>query len=187
MIIVPEADVLVAAAKWLWQRNVLPLKFSLPRGRGIDVEGVRNRLIAALKTVGMPPEVQPYLQFDNEGPDLVGYSALEYWQIECKGVGKGKPQTQRNNFDRALASVVAYYTDAVPTDTPGAQALYLGLALPITSSYISELRHRARRPLRRQLNLWVLLYERESRNIRPISPHEDYESFEGHYAGSVAE
>ena len=56
--------------------------------------------------------------------------------------------TQRNNFDRALASVVSYYTDSLPIMPDDLAVLrgavpHLGLALPETPDYLRELRRRS--------------------------------------------
>jgi len=101
-------------------------------------------------------------------------SDSEWWIIECKGAGLGKSQTQRNNFDRALASVVSYFEESpqgLGAEHQGA-TVCLGLALPATRAYLNELRRRVRSPLRKRLNLWVLLYELESKKIRAVPPAE---------------
>ena len=114
--------------------------------------------------------------FSKEGADIVGMSETEFWQVECKGAGSGTTQTQRNNFDRALASVVSYYQEEVegfPDQLKNAQP-YLGLALPQSPDYMRQLRKRVRVPLRKTLNLWVLLYDPDTNSVKPISPTDDY-------------
>jgi len=139
---------------------------------------IRNRLVPEIEvlvaTVQWLQErkVLPY-QFSVAQGEGIDLGASQKQVIEAKGAGKGGKQTQRTNFDRALASVVSYYTDTVPNETPDARPC-LGLALPATPIYTSELRRRVQKPLRRQLNLWVLLYEPESREIRAFSPDADY-------------
>ena len=65
---------------------------------------------------------QKFPLFSEHGPDILGLDPQsllkvaneqeigpensEWWQIECKGIG-GKPATQRDKFDRGLASVVS--------------------------------------------------------------------------------
>jgi len=98
------------------------------------------------------------------GPDIEAVSDDLYWKIECKGFGTGKPQTHRNNFDRALASVVSYYEDRRP--------VALGLALPASQHYLQLLKTRAGKSLRTRLNLWVLLYDHGE--IKPVNPHDYY-------------
>ena len=168
--IVPESDVLVAVTEYLvTRRKVLPYQFSLATGKGIDNSTLTEWLKQLFASVGQSPT------FSGNGADIIACSSLEWWQIECKGAGSGKVQTQRNNFDRALASVVSYFEkeppailkEKFPTISP-----FLGLALPATGKYLSELKSRVRQPLREQLNLWILLYNPINREISVISPDE---------------
>ena len=97
---------------------------------------------------------------------MVGHRVQGFWCWEA--------QTQRNNFDRALASVVSYFEETpqgVPAEFENA-TVCLGLALPATQAYLNELKRRVRLPLRKRLNLWVLLYELETSAIKAISPEE---------------
>ena len=53
--IVPEIDVLIASAIWLWkQRKVIPLQFSLAKGKGINLKSDEKRLRDELKAAGVP-------------------------------------------------------------------------------------------------------------------------------------
>jgi hypothetical protein len=98
---VSETDVLIATALFLRRtRGIYPYQLSIPRGKGIDVDSAKKLISDTFN----PEDVYPV--FSNEGPDIKGISECEWWLIECKGAGKGAKQTQRNNFDRALASVV---------------------------------------------------------------------------------
>lgn len=174
--VIPEIDVLVAASLWLYRRKLLPYQFSVARGRGIDgavhKEYLQNRLVNA----GIPCG---FISFTAEGPDVVAISKTEWWQVECKGVGTGTQQTQRNNFDRALASVVSYYGAPLPELPDELRALaqaepHLGLAIPAGRDYLRELSRRVRAELRQRLNLWVLLYESSSGEVRALSPNDSY-------------
>jgi hypothetical protein len=154
-IVTPEIDVLVAVAVWLWHRKVLPYQFSIARGKDIDVQGAKSKLNSALDREGIPAKLRSFV---GDGPDIAAISRSEYWQIECKGAGRGKRATQRNNFDRALASAVSYYTESPPDFGEKLAAFnsarpVLGLALPETPDYMSELRRRVTQPLRKVLNL----------------------------------
>lgn len=174
--IIPEIDVLIAASLWLKERGVLPLVFSVATGHGIDSTKDKHRLKQALITSGIPESV---IRFANDGPDIIAVSQKEYWQIECKGAGSGKESTQRNNFDRALASTVSYYCDNIPQMPEELKALedatpVIGLVLPSTRSYLTYLRRRVQKPIRQRLNLWVLLYDINTREIVPIPPDADY-------------
>ena len=175
----PEIDVLVAAGVFLMKRGVRPYQFSTPRGAGIDSSSVLSQFYSKVSEwIVDGKDIRP-INSSNRGPDIIGVSEKEWWQVECKGTGSGKPQTQRNNFDRALASVVSYYREK-PEKLPkryvhynGARP-YLGLALPASPTYLKELKRRVRQPLRKRLNLWVLLYEPESKSIRTVSPENSY-------------
>jgi hypothetical protein len=174
--VIPEIDVLVATSLWLYRRKLLPYQFSIARGRGIDGAVNKEHLRAKLAAAGLP---SGFISFTGDGPDVVAISKTEWWQVECKGVGTGKSQTQRNNFDRALASVVSYYGAPLPElpeefhGLPEAQPR-LGLAIPAARDYLRELNRRVRAPLRQRLNLWVLLYEPSSGEIRAVSPEDSY-------------
>jgi len=101
--IVPETDVLISTVIYLVQRGVTPYHFSIPRGRNIDTQEAKRKLDAAFRATNINPS------FSSDGADILALSEKEWWHIECKGAGSGKPQTQRTNFDRALSSVVSYY------------------------------------------------------------------------------
>ena len=169
-LVIAEPDVLIATTLFLIKRGVTPYQFSVAAGKGIDTSGATNRISSLFATVGHSPS------FVGTGADVLGFSDSEWWVVECKGSGTGKPQTQRNNFDRALASVVSYFEDQ-PQEVPEKLRnlkVCLGLALPATRVYVNELKRRVRSPLRKRLNLWVLLYEADSKIIRPVAPDEAY-------------
>lgn len=163
--VISECDVLIAVARWLRLRNVAAVRISVA-GRRSDRQRVRETLAVDQITAAD-------CHYVSNGPDIVGQSATEYWQVECKGSGTGVVQTQRNNFDRALASVVSYYVDQPPSNS-GSVIPYLGLALPATADYMRELRRRVRSPLRVRLNLWVLLFNMSDSSIRAVDPVADY-------------
>lgn len=168
--IIKETVVLIATTLFLLKRGVIPYQFSVPRGQGIDTHSTRNLLLKVFDS----PDNRP--NFVNSGPDIVGISEEEWWQLECKGSGTGKQQTQRNNFDRALASVVSYYEEEVQgfEKKEKKPKPFLGLALPRSPAYLKELKRRVRSPLRIKLNLWVLLYDPTNDVIEPISPESEY-------------
>jgi hypothetical protein len=177
--ITPEIDVLLAIIDWFMKRGIRPYQFSPPKGAGIDSGLVHSQIYSEVaKWIVAGQDIRP-LNFSSDGPDVCGISEKEWWQVECKGVGKGVPPTQRENFARALASVVSYYEEK-PTNLPQKYLHYrdarpyLGLAIPASPTYLSELKRRVRQPLRIRLNLWILLYEAESKNIKAISPEDEY-------------
>ena len=168
--IISEIEILRATTVFLINRGVAPYQFSLAHGQGSDGEAFQKLLTNALKQVKFQPK------FYTTGPDICGISATEFWQIECKRSGSGKSQTQRNNFDRALASVVSYYDDVtskLPEEFKDAQQC-LGLALPSTQDYLRQLTRRVRKPLRQKLTLWILLYDLNTKSIRAVSPSDEY-------------
>jgi len=173
-LIVPEIDVLVATVAFLKERGVTCYKISVARGRGIDKRAAEASAWAALGD-----DISHSYPFSSEGADILGISETEWWNVECKGSGTGVSQTQRNNFDRALASTVSYYEEK-PSNLPVKYAQYenarpyLGLALPASKAYLNELKRRVRLPLRKTLNLWILLYDLNSKKIRAVSPEEGY-------------
>jgi hypothetical protein len=170
--VVPEPDVLIATTVFLIERGVTPYQFSVATGRGLKTSGAIERLRKAFAAIGRTPV------FAGIGADILGISESEWWVIECKGSGAGKPQTHRNKFDRALASVVSYFEE-IPQSVPSEfenTTVCLGLALPATQAYLNELKRRVRLFLRKRLNLWVLLYQLETSAIKAVSP-EDAEPF----------
>lgn len=172
-VVVPEIDVLVGVALWLSSRQVVLYEFSIARGQGIDMEAAKSKLNTALDTKGILTEQRSFVP---HGPDITAIGS-EYWQIECKGAGTGGRTTQRNNFDRAVSSAVSYYRESSPDY--GHEALnrarpVLGLALPQTAFYMSELKRRVRKELRKALNLWVLVYEPSDARIRAVDPDGEY-------------
>ena len=163
---IEENDVLYATVLHLIkERKVIPYQISPATGKGIDPEPTKKKIEALYESTGWKPPLV------RDGPDIVAVSDKEWWCVECKGAGVGKPPTQRNNFDRALASVVSYYEDRpdIPSEW-GTPRVFLGLALPATEEYLRNLRKRVRNPLRQRLNLWVLLYEGSA--IRAMPPAE---------------
>lgn len=172
--IIQENDVLIATIKFLVKRGVKPYKLSIAKGKGINRDFSMNQISEVFASHNILPTY-----FDDKGQDVIGVSKTEWWQVECKGSGKGVQSTQRNNFDRALASVVSYYekeTKGLPRayESYSDAQPYLGLALPSSPAYLKELKKRVRQPLRERLNLWILLYEPELKSIRAVSPDDSY-------------
>ena len=191
-----ENDVLVAAALWLVARGFQIKRLSPAGGKGIDSDESKSQIASAFEREGL--HLSPN-EFVRDGADIVAQSDSELWQVECKGYQNGNTtQTHRNNFDRALASVVSYYIenqsdlsvprrrksreellvelrhlDDVPTQAHQ-RTCYLALSLPATEDYVRELRRRVCKPLRRCLKLWILLYDPPTKTIQPVSPEEDY-------------
>lgn len=168
--IIPEGEVLLGTLRYLLKRQAIPFQVSVPTGQEIDTNQIKKKVAEIFANVDFNPD------FVGSGPDVVAVSESEYWIVECKGTGKGQSSTQRNNFDRALASTVSYYEDNPPNPPGWAKnaSIFLGLALPNTKQYLNELKRRVRSPLRKRLNLWVLLFDTESKQIKEIPPDADY-------------
>ncbi len=167
--IVSEGDVLVATTAFLVQRGLVPYQFSVAVGRGLKSTDTTAHLRQIFASIGLSPN------FTGNGADILAVSENEWWAVECKGSGAGQSQTQRNNFDRALASVVSYYEEkprGLPVNYANA-TVFIALALPDTRAYLNELRKRVRMPLRKCLNLWVLLYQCDSKLIRAVGPDQE--------------
>ncbi len=171
-IVISEIDVLFSIITYLVKRRVMPYQYSIPRGKGIDYHNAKQQIDEIFKDKNFKPNLISI------GPDIIGISQTEWWQIECKGIGKGAPSTCRNNFDRALSSVVSYYEEKPPKEFSEDKFKnakpYLGLALPNMPAYMKELKRRVRNPLRMRLNLWILLYDSESGGINEIKPEDNY-------------
>jgi hypothetical protein len=166
---IPEIEILIASSLWLWRNQALPAQFSIASGQGIDAQANQDRLVKALEVAGVPSILRSFVSW---GPDIIALSAKRYWQVECKGAGVGKQSTQRNNFDRAVASIVSYYRDSAPKEIPELAAAEpaLALAVPATPGYLALLRSRVPLALRKRLNLWILLYGPSSSAITPVEP-----------------
>jgi hypothetical protein len=120
---------------------------SLAKGQGLlPIEEQETRVTRAFAKAGILFDETKL--FKNRGPDIVAISGGTVWKVECKGMGTGKAQTHKNNFDRALASVVSYY------DKPGTR---LGLALANDYLWKYSYGKRLPKPLREALEMWVLL------------------------------
>lgn len=166
---VGEGEVLVATIRYLLTRNAKPIRVSVARGRGIDAKSITQDVKDCLRNASHElPEFEP------SGPDIIAATRKECWIVECKGASAGKPQTQRNNFDRALASVVSYYGDRSLLEFVEKRKGVLALALPATTHYRKLLKGRVHARLRRQLNLWVLLYEPAVREMTTIPPNRSF-------------
>ena len=173
--VVPENTVLVAASIWLRKERKCEIFFcSPPRGRGLNYERNADQLKDALVRIGVSSDD---IHIRPEGEDILTISRemREIWHVECKGAGTGKPSTYRNQFDRVLSSIVSHYTGSFTKD--GVKINY-ALALPKTKIYVDLLQKRVQKPLREQLNLWVLVLSLDPLRFYAISPGDDYPEFE---------
>ena len=156
-----ELDVLIATATWLHHQRWTIDRISIATGQGLPPVGAqRAELEKAFERVGIP--FQPDTLYAPTGPDIVASSGSDVWKVECKGMGGGKPATQRNSFDRAVSSVVSYYDG---------QATRLGLALASNYLFGFGFGQRLPKAMRRALVLWVFLVE--DGEVTPLAPGEE--------------
>jgi len=144
---IPEIDVLIGIALWLHSDGWQIKQVSMAGGQKIDQVTHRQKL----KSNFIKAEIAlDTIRFRREGPDIEAIKEAKIWRIECKGLGDVRLQTLKNNFDRAVASVVSYYDQQV-----GLQ-LQLGLAFP--EAYAKLTRKKLPQSLREAINLWLFLY-----------------------------
>ena len=143
---VPEVAVIIAVIKWLHFEGWTVESLSIPSGQKIDSIASKNQVKAQLALLGIEAR---NVRFASRGEDIRASKDNILWKIECKGLGgEERPQTVRNQFDRALASAVSYYNQN--------QGLRVGIALP--EEYTKHIEGRLPKALRTALNLWVFLY-----------------------------
>ena len=155
-----ELEVLTSTTLWLLRRGWNVEAISVARGYGLPPVAYQKQDIQK----AFSDENVPFDDtiFKPRGPDIVASSREGIWKIECKGLGKGRPQTHRNNFDRAVASAMSYF------DVSGTR---LGLALANDYLWVCNFRERLPQALREATNLWVFLLE--NRTIYPYEPTEE--------------
>jgi hypothetical protein len=158
---VPEVDVLIAVVRWLHSEGWAIEVLSVARGQGIDSTRSKNKVEAELAKLGIEKK---NIRFVSKGEDISARKGSSLWRIECKGLAESlKPSTVRNQFDRALASVVSYYNQK--------QGLQLGLAMPEECRKL--IKDRIPQVLRATLNLWILLYVSADEEIYPFAPYQE--------------
>jgi hypothetical protein len=158
---VPEVDTLVGVVRWLHSQGWAIESLSIARGQGIDSLGNKNSVKGELAKLGLQ---EKNTRFVSKGADIVAKKEGVLWRIECKGLAESmKSPTMRNQFDRAVASVVSYYDQV--------QGLQLGLAVP--EEYGKYIRDRLPQALRTALNLWVLVYVSADAEVWAFAPHEE--------------
>ena len=150
---VTEPDVLIAVAKWL-HSNGWQLEKVSPRNLK-DKEKIKAEFMAAGILISN-------IDFQHAGEDIKARKGGTLWKIECKGLSSGKSPTDKNNFDRAIASAVSYYTQI--------DGLRLGLALP--EWYKKYFRDKLPQALRVAISLWIFLYA-SSDEVYVFAPDEE--------------
>jgi len=158
-ILASELEVLTATTVWLLRNGWSIEVISIAGGHGLPpVDDQKESIRKLFNAENLQIDEQI---FQHHGPDIVARSRQGIWKIECKGLGEGKPQTQRNNFDRAVASVMSYF------DSPETR---LGLALANDYLWAYNFSERLPQALRQATNLWVFLFENGT--IYPYEPNE---------------
>lgn len=158
---VPEIEVLIKVARLLNSEGWQIEKVCLPQGDGIDYSANKKRLQEEFSICGIATGT---IRFGRTGEDIKAKQKDGVWRIECKGTSLSTTyQTNRNNFDRAVASVVSYYD--------GTERLRLGLAIP---EELGKLLH-ARLPqaLREAIDLWVFIYSKADNEVFLFAPEEE--------------
>ena len=156
----PEIDVLISVVKWLHSDGWAIERLSPPSGQKIDSVGNKKKLTATLAALGIE---EKNIRLLAKGEDIRARRGNNLWRIECKGLGSGKDSTDRNNFDRAVASAVSYYDQ---TD-----GLRIGLAVP--EEFIKLIRGRIHQALRQVLNLWIFLYVSVEDEVYDFAPDKE--------------
>jgi hypothetical protein len=162
MKVIREDIILIETAKWLVRNGYVLRSISVPRGKEYKND-IRSVLEQELKKIGYAEKIN----FSSGGADIIAQNQDEIWKVECKGIGSGKVQTLRNNFDRALASVVTYFDDEDKKQI-------LALAIPSSLPYLQQLL-RISKPLRKILNLWILLIDENDHTVVEYKPEDNIE------------
>ena len=99
--LVDEIEVVARTAVWLAKENWQLKAISIPTGRQrfSSVSERKEHLISTLKKERCRHDG---LEFPLDGPDIIAVRGEVCLKIECKGLGKGKASTLRNNFDRRV-------------------------------------------------------------------------------------
>ena len=155
-----ELEVLIATALWLIKNGWSVEVISVATGHGlppVDQQKKEIRRAFVADNVTFDEKI-----FKPRGPDIIAGSPDCTWKIECKGLGNGKAETHRTNFDRGVASVMSYFDESQPR---------LGLALANDYLWVYNFSERLPPALRQATSLWILLLENGT--IYPYKPTEE--------------
>lgn len=156
---IQEVDVLVGVIGWLHENGWVIDKISIPNGAILSHIQVKQKIKESITNVDFSLN---NVSFRHEGEDIRAKKNSITWKIECKGLTGGKNQTIKNNFDRAVASCVSYFTTK--------ENLQIGLALP--EWYKNYFPSKLPQACRIALNLWIFLYVNIN-EIYVFSPSEE--------------
>jgi len=156
---IPETDILIETIFWLIKNSWTIDAVSFPRGQEMNSTDHHSYFKYRLEETSYSHLVDK-ITFLSNGPDILASKDGKKWKIECKGYSDSKPQTQRNNFDRALASCVTYFDDK--------DNLKLGLAVP--DFYKFDIQKRIPVALREALKISIFLFNTQSNIIEHYEP-----------------
>ncbi|SRR6266487_4970601 len=142
---VPETYILVATVTWLHDNGWTIDAISFARGQEMSSNEQLSYLKYMLEKNSL---IIDKISFLSNGPDILASKDGKKWKIECKGYSNSKSQTQRNNFDRALASCVTYFDDK--------DNVRIGLAVP--DFYKTVIQKRIPLALREALKMSIFLF-----------------------------
>ena len=154
-----ESAVLLSTCKWLNEEGWRIRSLSPATGKGlVRLDQQVNQIGTSLRRMGITHTVDYY----TNGPDIAAMKGQALWKIECKGIhGPQTAQTQRTNFDRAVASAVSYFEGANTR---------VGIAIPSTLLFDRKLGRRLPHAMRRALDFWVISYSEQSGEVMPFGP-----------------
>ena len=161
---VPENDVLTGIAIWLHSQGWQIRHVSIASGQKIAMNAQKQKMKSNFVSAGIPFDT---LNFIRKGPDIEAIKEDNIWKIECKGLGDVQPETLKNNFDRAVASVVSYYDRS--------SGLRTGLAFPEVEGYMKLIQNKLPRALREAISLWLFIYI-DITEIYVFAPNEEISS-----------
>jgi hypothetical protein len=156
---VSEFDILLATIRWLLEKGWRVDSVSIaPSSELASMQERKEEVKRLLRAASWSLDEDGFRPI---GPDIVAGTNGGIWKFECKGLGRGKPRTHRNNFDRAVASVVSYY------DGPD-----IRLGLSIAEDYLWKYNFGKRLPtaLRESIGLWLFLYNPQRKEVYHFEP-----------------
>jgi hypothetical protein len=158
---VPETDILIETIFWLIENGWTIDSVSFPRGQEMNSMDHHSYFKYRLEESSLTHIIHN-ITFPSNGPDILASKDEIKWKIECKGYSNSKLQTQRNNFDRALASCVTYFNDK--------ENLKIGLAVP--DFYKSDIQKRIPIALREALKMSIFLFDTKNNVIEHFEPND---------------
>ncbi len=157
---IPETDILIETIVWLIKNSWTIDTVSFPRGQEMNSIDHNTYFKYRLEEISHL-HIIDNIAFPSNGPDILASKDGKKWKVECKGYSDSTPQTQRNNFDRALASCVTYFDNK--------ENVKLGLAVP--DFYKSDIQKRIPIALRETLKMSIFLFNTKNSIIEHYEPN----------------